>query len=211
MVLYKLGTTARLGLAVLDPTASGQGAWINANTALSELMSATPQIKDKDLATPPTIVNGEGFIIAASPTGAWAGKATKLAFAINSAWVFVTPWNGLTVYVVDEDKDYKWLTSTWSIKNPTSTVAPIFTWVTKTASFTPSSSEAAFYRIAAAGAVVITLPSAASNAGVTWRFKRTDATGNTVTLNGLLEVSGLALLAGDSIEVSSDGTDWLLV
>ena len=72
-------------------------------------------VKDKDLATPPASpANGDMYIVAASPTGAWVGQAGKLAryYVIpangsngasgTSGWQFFTPQKGWVVRVEDE-------------------------------------------------------------------------------------------------------------
>lgn len=74
-----------------------------------------PHVKDKDLATPPgSPANGDMYIVAASPTGAWASQAGKLArwYVIpangsngtsgTSGWQFFTPRKGWFVRVEDE-------------------------------------------------------------------------------------------------------------
>jgi hypothetical protein len=74
-----------------------------------------PHVKDKDLATPPgSPANGDMYIVAASPTGAWASQAGKLArwYVIpangsngasgTSGWQFFTPRIGWFVRVEDE-------------------------------------------------------------------------------------------------------------
>lgn len=74
---------------------------------------------DKDLAAPPaTPANGAMYIVAASPTGAWAGQATRLAryYTAQSsgpAWEFFTPRKGWRVHVEDEGVDYQYNGSTW--------------------------------------------------------------------------------------------------
>lgn len=50
------------------------------------------------LATPPgSPSNGDRYIVAASPTGAWAGQAGKLAVYYGAAWTFYTPKVGWSV------------------------------------------------------------------------------------------------------------------
>ncbi len=62
------------------------------------------KIKDRDLATPPgSPADGDAYIVAASPTGAWAGQAGKIAFRVSTAWDFITPTEGMAVYIADED------------------------------------------------------------------------------------------------------------
>ncbi len=74
-------------------------------------------VKDKDLATPPgSPADGDRYIVAASPTGAWVGHATHIAVweSTGSAWTFYTPKKGWLLYVDDEDKYYKF-TTLWVI------------------------------------------------------------------------------------------------
>lgn len=62
-------------------------------------------VKDRDLATPPgSPATGDTYIIAASPTGAWAGHATEVAIWDGSAWVFYVPRTGWVGYIEDEQK-----------------------------------------------------------------------------------------------------------
>lgn len=61
-------------------------------------------IKDRDLATPPgSPVNGDTYLIAASPTGAWAGQAGKIGFYYDG-WTFITAFEGLQGWVDDEER-----------------------------------------------------------------------------------------------------------
>lgn len=48
-------------------------------------------------APPGSPVQWATYVVAASPTGAWAGQATKIAMWTGSAWVFFAPVNGLQV------------------------------------------------------------------------------------------------------------------
>ena len=60
--------------------------------------------KDRDLATPPgSPADGDCYLVAGSPTGAWAGQAGNIAFYLSTAWVFLTVKEGMTAYIADED------------------------------------------------------------------------------------------------------------
>src|SRR5581483_3474994 len=62
-------------------------------------------ILDRDLAAPPgSPADGDAYIVAASPTGAWAGQAGNVAYCIDGAWRFYVPVKGLIAYVADEQK-----------------------------------------------------------------------------------------------------------
>ena len=69
---------------------------------------------DRDLATPPgSPTTGDRYLIAASPTGAWAGQATKITTWNGSAWTFFTPTLGTIVSVDDENILIRWNGSSW--------------------------------------------------------------------------------------------------
>jgi hypothetical protein len=60
-------------------------------------------ILDRDLAAPPgSPTDGDAYVVAASPTGAWAGQAGNIAYRIDGAWRFFVPVKGLAAYVADE-------------------------------------------------------------------------------------------------------------
>jgi len=63
-------------------------------------MLVAPAVEQPPLATPPTSpVHGCCYIVAASPSGAWSGKADCLAVFICGGWRFVMPADGVTAYV----------------------------------------------------------------------------------------------------------------
>lgn len=72
-------------------------------------------IVDKDLTAPPTSPSdGSAYIVAASPTGLWAGKVNNVAVFLNGAWLFIAP-NILIapLFVRDEQADYYYNGSAW--------------------------------------------------------------------------------------------------
>lgn len=51
-------------------------------------------------ATPPAVpVVGRCYIVASSPTGAWAGQAQQLAAFTSGGWRFIVPFEGMSVFV----------------------------------------------------------------------------------------------------------------
>jgi len=73
-------------------------------------------VKDRNLATPPgSPAAGDTYIVAASPTGAWAGQAGKVAIWSGSAWVFGTPRIGWVAYIEDEEKLSAYKVAGWSV------------------------------------------------------------------------------------------------
>jgi hypothetical protein len=63
---------------------------LRALDALVQLM-----VLDKDLATPPgSPAEAARYIVAASPTGGWAGQAGRIAAFQDGAWAFYVPREG---------------------------------------------------------------------------------------------------------------------
>lgn len=75
-------------------------------------------VLDKDLATPPASpASGARYIVAASPTGAWAGQANNVAEWDGSSWTFITPQNGDFAYVSDESSYYTFTGVEWQLSD----------------------------------------------------------------------------------------------
>ena len=72
---------------------------------------------DKDLATPPTTTVadlGKTWIVAASPTGLWAGQATRIALCVGpNTWRFIVPRSGWHGFVLDENLRYRFNGTAW--------------------------------------------------------------------------------------------------
>lgn len=98
---------------------SGWNTGMDANLKFADNFGMHLSVKDRDLATPPgSPANGDTYIIAASPTGAWstrtAGDLTMWSTQDN-AWRFKTPRAGMFCYIEDEQKVSVFKTGTgWS-------------------------------------------------------------------------------------------------
>jgi hypothetical protein len=73
-------------------------------------------VKDRNVSDPSTLTpsNGDSYIVAAAPTGAWAGQAGKVAVWSGSAWVFGTPRVGWVAYIEDEEVLSAYKAAGWS-------------------------------------------------------------------------------------------------
>jgi hypothetical protein len=137
-------TSADLGIYYL----AGQQAQpeIIHNSALNQFQVLLSGVISVGLNTPPgSPAQGDTYILGASPTGAWAGRANCLAGYFGTAWVFVpgntsagTPitmgvrQEGLRVWNKTDDKTYVWSGSAWSaivlgMANPMTTAGDIIT------------------------------------------------------------------------------------
>lgn len=73
-------------------------------------------VLDKDLATPPgSPSDGDAYIVAASPTGEWAGWAGDIAFRADGAWTRIVARPGFMAWVQDENALYALASSGWSL------------------------------------------------------------------------------------------------
>ncbi len=67
---------------------------------------------DKDLTVPPgSPAAGDRYIVGPSSTGAWAGEDDNIAAFQNGGWLFYTPKEGWKAWVVDESKEYQFISS----------------------------------------------------------------------------------------------------
>ncbi len=84
-------------------------------------------VLDKDLASPPgSPAEGSRYIVAAGPTGAWAGQAAKIAAYQDGAWMFYPPGEGWLAWVADEDKLYVYSGTAWAEFTSPGTGAPLW-------------------------------------------------------------------------------------
>ncbi|MDT4858204.1 hypothetical protein FQZ97_926600 [compost metagenome] len=95
--------------------------------------------------------------MAASPTGAWAGQAGKLAFwrGAANAWTFVTPKTGWRFEVLDEGAYYRYSGSAWVLQAPIA--SPVISETTTSRTLALSDAQS-YIRTTNAGVVTITVP-----------------------------------------------------
>jgi hypothetical protein len=71
-------------------------------------------VRDKDLAVPPAAPpEGVRYIVAAAPSGSWAGQEGNIAAWRDGAWAFYAPKPGFIAFVVDEGLLYFYAASGW--------------------------------------------------------------------------------------------------
>lgn len=105
-------TTTNLGITLVEQAQAQKEVTINQAFCVLDAFVGKA-VADKDLAAPPTSpVPSTLYIVAASPTGAWAGKATHLAY-FDQVWRFIAPQSGMRMWVQDEALDYRYTGVTW--------------------------------------------------------------------------------------------------
>lgn len=97
-----MATTSHLEITLLEQSQAQKEITINEALARIDAVLNTGVV-DRDLASPPgSPAEGDAYIVAASPTGAWSGKAGQVAY-YDQIWRFIAPREGLTLWVNDEN------------------------------------------------------------------------------------------------------------
>lgn len=93
-----MSETLHLKLPYLEAAQAQKHVTVNESLrALDALVQLS--VKSRALAAPPaTPGDGDRYIVAASPTGAWAGAEGKVAAFIDGAWNFFAPQTGWRAY-----------------------------------------------------------------------------------------------------------------
>lgn len=121
-------TTPNLALTEVAANVLQPSVPINASLqVIDALLHLSPQ--DKDLAAPPITTDadkGKTWIVAASPTGTWAGQAGKIALCIAANnWTFLTPKEGWRADLRDEDVAYRYTGTAWALVAAASVSKPV--------------------------------------------------------------------------------------
>lgn len=95
--------TPILGLPLILPAQAQKHVTHNEALRLLDILVQLT-VLDRDLAAPPAVpAEGDRYIVAANPTGAWAGQDGRIAAFWGGIWLFITPREGWTARVTDED------------------------------------------------------------------------------------------------------------
>lgn len=104
---------------------------------LDAIVQAVVQTVGTLNAPPGSPAEGQGWIVGASPTGAWSGQANNLAYYINASWIFIAKFTGMEVRNLGDGGRYFWDGSSWviaanSLLGARDTIPPVvssWTWV----------------------------------------------------------------------------------
>src|SRR4051812_43630852 len=105
-------TTTHIGITLVEQSQAQKEVTVNqALTRLDAMLNTGAQSRTTN--TPPgSPASGDLYIAGSSPTGDWSGQAAKLAY-FDQVWRFVTPLEGMTLWVNDEDVIYTYNGSSW--------------------------------------------------------------------------------------------------
>jgi hypothetical protein len=192
--------TANLKMPYILPSQAQKH--VTHNEAL-QLIDAVVQLRIEDTLDeePEAPEEGECYLVGDSPTGAWAGKADRLAFRQDGAWIFIEPLEGWRAWFRADGRQRYCTGAGWSEL--------------------PLPDEASFVRLGvnatadASNRLAISSPASLfNNAGNGHQIKvNKAASGDTASLLFQTGWSGRAEmgLAGNdefSVKVSPDGASW---
>ena len=120
-------TTPRLGAPELVTSQTDKEETVNEQIRYIESGAGHFIFKDRDLATPPgSPADGDCYLVAGSPTGAWAGHTGDIAFRLNTVWVFIEAIEGFTAWVNDENVFIGYDGAAWNtLSAPSGTYLPL--------------------------------------------------------------------------------------
>lgn len=96
--------TANLGLPLLLAGQAQKHVTHNEALALIDLL-VQGVVQDSHRTSPPAApLDGHCHIVAAAPTGLWAGQAGRIAGFVNGGWIFIAPRNGWRMSLPDGDR-----------------------------------------------------------------------------------------------------------
>jgi hypothetical protein len=111
-----MATTPHLGITLVEQAQAQKE--VTVNQALARIDAVLNSgAKSRAVATPPgSPAAGDVYIIAASPTGDWSGQAGKITY-FDGIWRFITPIEGMTLWVNDENLLYSYDGTNWVLSN----------------------------------------------------------------------------------------------
>lgn len=107
-----MSDTLRLGLPLLDAAQAQKHVTVNEALARLDALAAG-RVETAGQSTPPGSTDGTAHIIGAGATGAWAGQDNAVALASNGGWVFLAPWEGLTLWNRATATTERWRNGAW--------------------------------------------------------------------------------------------------
>ncbi len=113
-----LPPTPTLGITGYTDGQSGGGTLFN-EAMLTLDVFARRTVIDQNITDPGplTPVTGDAYIVEAAAVDAWAGKDDNIAyFSAGGIWLFQVAWEGLEMYVTDENLFYKWDGAAWIVR-----------------------------------------------------------------------------------------------
>lgn len=104
--------TALINLPLMTESQGSKYLTYNESLAILDAIVQCAAI-DRTNTPPGSPADGDVYLLSTTPTGVWSGKANHIAYYDDSTWHFITPREGMNVWVKDEDISYIYSGSAW--------------------------------------------------------------------------------------------------
>lgn len=108
-----MANTTNLALPLIDQNQSQKHVTHNESLRALDAIANLAVIDDALSAPPGSPADGDRYIVAAGPTGAWTGQAGKIAAWQDGAWRFYTPKSGWLAFVASKSEMHIWTGAAW--------------------------------------------------------------------------------------------------
>lgn len=106
--------TPRLGFPFLHAGQAQKELWHNEALILADILVQAQAVSASLSVPPPAPAEGTCWIVGESPTGSWSGMAGMIACWTAGGWRFASPRTGMSVWVDEEEADYRYDGSGWN-------------------------------------------------------------------------------------------------
>lgn len=110
-------TTPRFGFPLLFAGQAQKEAHVNEAHSLADAIVHCA-VMGEQAAPPSTAAEGDCWLVSASPTGAWAGHAGKIAAMQGGNWLYISPRDGMRVLDRSTGQDRRYLGEWWKPATP---------------------------------------------------------------------------------------------
>lgn len=104
--------TGNFNITTLSASQNQKEVTINDAFYLIDALLRAGALSAGDTTPPGSPAEGDVYILGGSPTGAWSGQGNKIAYYANG-WKFITPAQGMRLWVNDISRRYFYNGSTW--------------------------------------------------------------------------------------------------
>lgn len=108
-----MASTPNLVLPYIDQNQSQKHVTHNAAIRALDAIVQLAVLDNSSTAPPAAPADGDRHIVAAAPTGAWAGHAGHIAAWQDGAWSFYAPKSGWLAFVASRSAAYLWTGAAW--------------------------------------------------------------------------------------------------